>query len=151
MNTVKVNNIIEYGIEGTHYTVRNGVAFATPQQAELLARDRHDLGQLRTFNLNINPCMPRDRTQVQIDSDNAMEENNKRFVVGIENGLYSETFARSGAALQTEINDANAKYIMGQLDEAGWRAAVARWYSGGGDRICAEFTASYQKLLAARR
>jgi len=150
MNTVEVNNLIEYGIPGTHYTVQNGIAVVTPEQADKVYKDRHDLGQLRTFNLTINPCMPRQSTQLQIDCNNAIAENNKRYIVGIENGLYSETLAKNGAAMQNEVNDANAKYIMGQLDEAGWKAAVAKWYSSGGDKICAELTASYQKLKAAK-
>ena len=137
LNTVEVNNLLEYGIEGLHYNVRNGVATFTPEQIELGRKDRHDLSQLRTFNLVINPCIQRERNPVQIRADSAIEVNNRHFVVGVENGLYSETFARNGAALQNDFDAAHAQFVMGQLDEGGLRAAVTKWYSSGGDRICA--------------
>jgi putative aldouronate transport system substrate-binding protein len=148
MNTVEVNNLLEFGIEGLHYIVEDGVAVVTDEQFNAFRIQRHDLGQLRTFNLTMNQAIPRELTQIQKAVDDAITENNTRFVTGIENGLFSDTLARMGHTLQVEINDANARYIMGEIDEAGWRAAVARWFSAGGDRIVEELTASYERFLA---
>ena len=150
MNTVEVNNLITYGVLGTHYTVQNGHAVATPEQFDLFMRDRHDLDQLQTFNLNINPAIPRLMTQHQMDAANAIRENSERYVACVSWGLVSETLTRDGPALQRGVADAKTMYIMGQLDETGWRAAVADWFSRGGDRICAELTASYNTMQATR-
>ena len=148
MNTVEVNNLLEFGIEGTDFIVQDGVAVVTPEQNDSFRIKRHDLGQMRTFNLTVNQAIPRLLTPFQTALDEAITENSIRFVTGVENGLYSATLARMGHTLQVEINDANARYIMGELDEAGWREAVAAWFSAGGDRIVEELTASHRRFLA---
>lgn len=148
LNTTEVNNLLEFGIEGLHYTVQDGVVIVTPEQNDLFRIHRHDLGQLRTFHLTVNQAIPRELTPLQAAIQKEMAANSTRFVTGVENGLFSPALARMGHTLQVAINDAQAQYIMGQLNEAGWRAAVARWFADGGNTIVEELTASHQRLMA---
>ena len=45
------------------------------------------------------------------------------------------------------MKDARERYIMGEIDEAGYDAAVESWYAQGGSKIAEEYTAAYKKTL----
>ena len=60
--------------------------------------------------------------------------------------LISDTQAEKGPQLNTIISDANIKYIMGQLDEKGWKKEIDRWRTSGGDKMAEEYAQEYAKL-----
>lgn len=57
--------------------------------------------------------------------------------------LPSATYAERGAELDQLINDAVIKYIMGEIDEAGYQAEIDRWRSSGGDQMIQEYEEAY--------
>jgi putative aldouronate transport system substrate-binding protein len=57
----------------------------------------------------------------------------------------SGTFTMKGKELEKIISDARVKFIMGQLDEAGFKAEVERWKKQGGNDIIKELSAEYAK------
>ena len=40
--------------------------------------------------------------------------------------------------------DAQVKYIMGNIDEEGWKKEIANWENAGGLKIIEEYTAQYE-------
>lgn len=44
------------------------------------------------------------------------------------------------------IWDAQTKYIMGKIDDAGWEQEIASWRKAGGDQLITELEASYKEL-----
>jgi putative aldouronate transport system substrate-binding protein len=60
--------------------------------------------------------------------------------------LISDTYSTIGATVDKIIFDAQAQYIMGVIDEAGWWAAVNRWKQEGGSKITEEYSAEYKKF-----
>jgi putative aldouronate transport system substrate-binding protein len=60
--------------------------------------------------------------------------------------LKSATLSERGQELDTMLMDAETKYIMGKIDEAGWKEEVNKWKKAGGDKLMAEYKASYIKL-----
>lgn len=59
--------------------------------------------------------------------------------------LESDTFAELGKELDTLITDAETKFIMGLIDEAGWEAELAKWRQAGGERVIHEYEEAYSK------
>lgn len=57
--------------------------------------------------------------------------------------LTSPTYLERGGELDTLIRDAQTKFIMGKIDEAGWQAEVENWKKAGGDKVIEEYTAAY--------
>jgi putative aldouronate transport system substrate-binding protein len=57
--------------------------------------------------------------------------------------LLSPTWTTEGPRLTRIIEDARVKYVMGEIDDAGWQAAVNSWRTGGGDKVLEEMTALY--------
>jgi putative aldouronate transport system substrate-binding protein len=60
--------------------------------------------------------------------------------------LISDTYSTVGATVDKIIFDAQAQYIMGVIDEAGWWSAVDRWKREGGNRITEEYSALYRQF-----
>ncbi|MNF04509.1 Lipoprotein LipO precursor [compost metagenome] len=50
-----------------------------------------------------------------------------------------------GNELDQMISDAQTKYIMGKIDEAGWEKEVDNWLKTGGSQVIEEFQQSYEK------
>ncbi|MNN96722.1 Lipoprotein LipO precursor [compost metagenome] len=81
----------------------------------------------------------------------------KSKLIGYENEQYaipnpaltldSPTYAERGKELDQQIADAQTLYIMGKIDDEGWKAEVERWRSSGGDRIAQEYKEAYKRVV----
>jgi putative aldouronate transport system substrate-binding protein len=72
-------------------------------------------------------------------------ENTKYAVPNPALTLVSETYSERGKELEQMINDAQTKYIMGKIDDAGWQAEVEKWRKSGGDKLIKEYEEAYAK------
>lgn len=63
--------------------------------------------------------------------------------------LTSATVSERGKELDQMIWDAQTLYIMGKIDDAGWKAEVDKWLQAGGEQIIREYEAAYAN--AARK
>ncbi|MMZ69544.1 Lipoprotein LipO precursor [compost metagenome] len=52
-------------------------------------------------------------------------------------------YSQKGSQLDNIINDARIKFIVGQLDEAGLKAAFEVWRNTGGDELVNEMNELY--------
>ncbi len=59
--------------------------------------------------------------------------------------LDSVTANEKGTELEKIITDATFKFIMGETDEAGFKAAVENWKNSGGSQIITEYEEAYKK------
>lgn len=75
------------------------------------------------------------------------KENRDHIVENPALTLESDTFAELGKELDTLITDAETKFIMGLIDEAGWEAELAKWRHAGGERVIREYEAAYSKRI----
>lgn len=57
----------------------------------------------------------------------------------------SDTYNSVGAQLDQLISDARIQYIVGELDEEGWKSVIESWRQQGGDKVIEEVNASYSK------
>lgn len=62
--------------------------------------------------------------------------------------LESDTYRERGKELETIILDAETKFIMGMIDEEGWRAELAKWQAAGGTQMCLEYELAYSSRAA---
>lgn len=60
--------------------------------------------------------------------------------------LSSAIYTERGQELDQMIWDAQTKYIMGKIDDAGWEQEIASWRKAGGDQLITELEASYKEL-----
>ncbi|RRJ65726.1 extracellular solute-binding protein [Paenibacillus oralis] len=137
-------NLINKGIEGVHYKVEGDytVTIDADKDVQEVKPYRDTLPQRGDlYNMEKKP------------KGTALFDLNKKIVYENENyivpnpalTLKSETYNERGGELEQIITDAQTKFIMGQIDEAGWQAAVKRWRESGGDQIAKEYKESYGK------
>ncbi|WP_462409460.1 extracellular solute-binding protein [Neobacillus sp. Marseille-QA0830] len=142
-NNQENQRLLFHGIKGKQYTLDgNGYVVATTDKSVL--KDLQDLNQFQTFipeDLTIKP----QQTPLREKEAEIQKENEKYVVGNPAAGLISETYSRMGAQLDQIIDDARIKYISGQIDKAGLKAAIDQWRSQGGDQVTKEMNQLYSK------
>lgn len=145
MDTPDGQAIIEWGKEGLHWSKKDGVPTMT--------------GDSLVFSREVQPywqlfCTNRETDRSSIKGyvapmyTKVYKEMGSLLPYAVFNPivpLVSDTYSTNGAILDKIINDARSKYIMGVIDEAGWKAAVDQWRQQGGDKMIEEYTQQYQK------
>ncbi|NOU67796.1 extracellular solute-binding protein [Paenibacillus sp. LMG 31461] len=129
-----------WGVEGVHYKTENGNPLFTNEQ---LYKDQvGDLGQLRIAPSTLAwPTEPDMGKKVK----KLYEEGMPNAVPSVIEPFLSPTKTQLGAELDKLINDARVRFIMGEVDEAGFTKVTEEWSKKGGDKIIEEFTAEYKK------
>lgn len=137
--------IIEWGMQGDHYSE---IVDGKPVRDEDQNR-RYD-SEVKEFTaiFRINPLLYPDWRETKSNPMVAYGyekriENNDSTVPNPATAYLSlsDTYIEKGKSIQTIISDARVKYIMGVIDEAGFKAEVAKWYRQGGSDIIAEMEA----------
>ncbi|QCT04750.1 extracellular solute-binding protein family 1 [Paenibacillus algicola] len=139
----EMSNLFYWGLEGETYTVTDGKAQHTDKEA--FDRMLSPYTQLAVGKLidNATPGV------LQPLEQQALDMNKENEAVALANPaltLDSETNTEKGAQLMKIIEDARIKFILGEIDEAGWQAAVDQWKKDGGQQIMDEFTAAYSEV-----
>ncbi|WP_426452527.1 extracellular solute-binding protein [Paenibacillus sp. S-38] len=71
------------------------------------------------------------------------KENEQYIVTNPALNLDSTMYYERGKELEVQITDAQTKFIMGQIDEEGWKKAVDQWKKAGGEQIMKEYKEAY--------
>ncbi len=134
------------GVEGLHYTKEaDGTLSISKEQQDLRVAD----GSSEIFA----SMFPR-RVQ-SLDYGQGMTDVQKITAVSIENepyvvsdvsiGYMDSDYMNLQTEIATTISDARVKYIMGQIDAAGFAAARDEWLKLGGQDIIDNVNANYAK------
>lgn len=145
--TQEGQNIFEWGLEGVHYTVKDGKAQRTPEQATKYTAEVIHLQQAMQIP-DGSGAMAGDvdkYTAKYKAAKKLISDKPDNFVVNPAASYFSETFAQKSAQLDKIINDARVKYIMGEIDLKGWQQALDNWRKAGGDKVLEELNAEHQK------
>ncbi|MFD0677631.1 MULTISPECIES: extracellular solute-binding protein [unclassified Paenibacillus] len=131
-------SLINAGIEGTDYKTENGSAKKIDG-----SKGSDDWQNFRWGNPYAGVKIQKTLLEQKIDK--LFTDNEKIGVVDLSASLLSDMNTQKGVDLKKAVTDAQVKFVLGELDDKGWEAAVAKWRSGGGDKIIEEFTADYNK------
>lgn len=140
-NTVEGQNLLNFGVEGVHYDLND--------KGEVVARkfEQDPREGLNQFMTNVvDRLMPVEQTPIAARVLEVQKEN-MAFVVGNPcEPLTSNTYADRGAQLDQLISDARVQFVVGQLDEAGFKKVIEQWYAQGGQQVVDEYNAAYEAL-----
>ncbi|MFC4598323.1 extracellular solute-binding protein [Cohnella hongkongensis] len=139
-----VANLMKYGFEGRHYRVEGDTVHLPQESQELRNSEVSVIYTLMIADLS-NPNIMKVGRQDELTAlAERLSEDNEKFIVRDPTvGLKSDTFDEKGAELYKTISDATYNYILGHLDEEGFRREVERWKNGGGRDIIREYTQDY--------
>jgi len=135
---------IDIGIKDIHYSVdSNGNITISEEQIQRRAAD----GSREIFNTIPNRIVSGNWGQPMSQNDiirNEIANNQKYAVPDISLGILSVESLQLRKSLETIIEDANVKFIMGFIDEDGFKKAVQDWKEQGGQEIIDELTRNYK-------
>ena len=141
MNTIEMRALAEFGIEGMTYTLDDqGGAVSNPDY-ELANLPQQGLNQAVAYQpLVLEGTLKVTQKESQIAQADAYARCREIaiFNPAVSYLTNSPTYATSQTILEQTIDDARTQYICGNLDWAGFEAAVATWESQGGAQVKAE-------------
>lgn len=142
LNDQEMQDLLEYGIEGTHHKVEDGKAILT--DTELLQKALLDYKQLQLkVALNQTPQGGLSPIREKVE---AMKLANEEFAVyNLAQPFDSDTYTKQGQQLDNMRYDMMVKYVMGHIDEAGYQAEVEKWMNAGGKAVIDELNEQYKK------
>jgi putative aldouronate transport system substrate-binding protein len=146
LNSKEVQDLLVNGIEGRHYKVENGQAVRLenlPPEQEF-TKERFDFPNLYLRTV-VNET-PKKLNEIQQRAEDIKSANEKVAVYNLVEPFNSDSYSKLGQQLDTMRYDMLVKFVMGQLDEAGYKAEVDKWLKAGGKTVIDEFNAQYQKL-----
>jgi putative aldouronate transport system substrate-binding protein len=133
-------NLLKYGIEGTQYTLDNGNYI--PSQEPKVRADINDSAQFMILQDEVISY----GTELEQLTTKLFQDNATIAVPNPAAPFISNTEIEKGKELSKIVADANVKFIMGSIDEAGWQQAVEQWKQSGGNQVIAEINAEYAKF-----
>lgn len=137
-------NLIYWGIEGEHYTMEGDrvvpIEDTSITDREVKPYQALQIGGISTIEgfYEAKHLLPAKEKAEQLIID-----NNNYLIHDPTAPLESATYTQDGVRLQELIKDATYKYMLGDIDEAGFQAAVDTWLKQGGQNMIDEFNESY--------
>lgn len=139
-----MQTLLSKGIEGRHWTDRG-------EYAEVIDRNLF-LAEVKPYRDtlpylgDINPLLaPVLQPELFRKNQKIHKENEAYIVSNPALTLDSDTYAERGKELEIMIMDAQTKYIIGKLDEEGWKAEIDKWRKAGGDKLIREYEEAYKE------
>jgi putative aldouronate transport system substrate-binding protein len=145
MNDTDLATLAERGIEGKHYKKLDGGFVEVVKDTALMEGEVEGLNQFIPF-IPETKTLPLKSTPLREKSNSVQKENEKIVVANPAEPLVSKVYTQKGAQLDTIINDARTKFIVGQIDEAGFNAAVDLWKKSGGEDYVKEINELYAAI-----
>lgn len=128
----------KFGVEGTHYTVKDGVPTLTDKGKVEVALP------LDYVAAPPNVLGPGDRTRV--DAQRAYQEKVVPTIVrNPSDGLYSATAVDKAGQMSQIIDAAELDIVSGRKPVSSWDDAVKSWRQAGGDAARAEYEKAFAK------
>lgn len=144
-NDEEAVNLMNYGIKDRHYTVGSD-GYVTVTDDASLTKEFADLNQFATSFIPNVGYKKAYATKTAEDVDIVYLDNENYVVGNPAEPLVSDTYSRKGPQLDSIISSANTKFMVGQLDEAGYQAELERWKQQGGNDYIKEINEAYKAI-----
>ncbi|MBD2847795.1 extracellular solute-binding protein [Paenibacillus sp. IB182496] len=135
-------DLFNWGIEGRTYTIEDEKARYVEGDAYTKLIQPYNQIAVGDYVNNSTPGALHPLHQRGVEMN---VENEQAAVANPALTLDSPTNNEKGAQLTKIIEDARIKFILGDIDEAGWADAIKNWKRNGGQDIMEEFTAAYEQ------
>lgn len=145
LNSKDVTMLLNNGIEGDYYQMKDGKFVPTTDKQ--LLNDIAAYSQLSTNTQAFDILKIQYDNKLEADRNEIMKNGEKKAVFDPCAALTSEIYAKKGAQLQNIMFDARIKYIAGQIDKDGYKAAQQQWLSTGGQEYIDELTKLYNEKI----
>jgi len=136
-------NILIWGLEGEHYEVIDGKAQFIEGEEELIDREVRPLSALEVGEPTTNGRYEGYYDYEPLTKAYELYTDNENYLTTDPTiGLDSETFMKQSETLNQIIEDASINFILGDIDEEGFDAAIESWKNQGGNQVIEEYNES---------
>lgn len=151
INSEELTILLQRGIEGKQYEIKeNGYVNIITGNESVDKANSNDLNSFWQISPNVAnyDIHKEDKgTNLEKIGKKLLEDGNKKMVVNETAPLMSDVYATKGVQLVNIIADARIKYIAGQIDKEGYKAAINQWLNTGGQEYLEELETLYAKYL----
>lgn len=138
-------NLLFWGIENEHYTVKDGFA-SVSAPAEIIEKEVKPYQSLEIGEPETNGRYEHiPNVDIREKAERLMKENEQYIVEDVSVQLISPTHIAVGDHLEQIIHDATYEYILGIIDEKEFKNTIQEWKKYGGDQVIEEYTHSYNE------
>ncbi len=143
----KMQDTCQFGVEGKHYIRLEGgyVKPNPPTDTRYPKNDFNDLNQIISFIPTGVLSLAEPKPYV-VKFEQTMRDNIKFCVGNPAAPFTSATQGTRGAQLDAILEDIYVKFVVGQMDEAGVKAALELWKKNGGSDVIKEINEQYLKF-----
>ncbi|WP_240415117.1 extracellular solute-binding protein [Paenibacillus periandrae] len=134
--------LFKWGLEGKHYKQDNG----KPVYIDAKIYNKEVLPYQKLMAVEAGKALQGNDPALVVKGEQLNKDNEKYAVPNAAEALISDTYSEKGGQLDKLIEDAKTKFVMGKIDEEGWKQALEQWRKNGGDKVAAEFTSAYEKV-----
>ena len=142
LNSKEAGILINNGLEGVHYEVKDGYAVGLPDVPEDVMTQAKSFAQIGMNVTGFQRLESKQATEVEQANyerrQKIMDSDYQQASFDPASGLVSDTYVAKGAQLDIIVSDARLKYLAGQISREQLTSEIARWHSSGGDDILAE-------------
>ncbi|SDD38330.1 putative aldouronate transport system substrate-binding protein [Paenibacillus sp. UNCCL117] len=139
-----VANLMRYGVQDVHYKLENGKVVLPEETSQLRASEVNGFYALMIADLsNPNVLEIAKSTALSGLADQLVEDNESFIVKDPMVNVESKTYDEKSIELFKIISDATYNYMLGHLDEAGFRQEIAKWKRSGGKQVMEEYAEAY--------
>ncbi len=138
-----IATLVEIGIEGVHYRkLADGSYEKIDENKGLLIRDVKPYNALKSID---SSNYTNESNPLRVKFDQLTEDNEKFLVSNPTEALFSPMFTERGSELRKIIDDATFKFIIGELNEDGFKQEIMKWRKNGGDQMIKEFNEEFDR------
>lgn len=145
MNDKQAQIIANNGVEGRNYKLENGAFTSLERNNKKLLYEHEGLAQFSMGIPEQRYYIEEQRSKLFKHRQKVMKEGEKIAVFNPAESLVSDVYTQKGAQLDNIILDAKTQFIIGDIDEKGFKDAVELWYKSGGEDLMKELNQLYQK------
>ncbi|MDS0527030.1 extracellular solute-binding protein [Clostridium sp. SHJSY1] len=146
-NTEEVTTLLNHGVEGVHYEIKDEKIESTTDQKLLNEKTAYSQLSTNVLGYDIEAKNQKKGSKLEEINTNIMETGKKKAVFNPCASLISDVYSKKGVQLQNIMSDARIQYIAGQIDKDGYKSAQKQWLKTGGQEYIDELTELYNKNL----
>lgn len=134
--------LLKWGIEGENHELRDGTAYQI--NTDRFATDVTTFQQLNITATTIPSKLTGEEMPIRMKVDADQIANQQYAVMDPTTPFISETNTAKGTEIRKLYTDATIQWVMGEIDETGYQAAVDQWLAAGGQDIIDEMTEAWK-------
>ncbi|TDQ42855.1 extracellular solute-binding protein [Aureibacillus halotolerans] len=142
VNSEKIQNLLDFGLEGRHYEKEADYLVRTEDTA--LLAEMNSLNQLLMYIPRLDRITV-EQTPIRQKVADVQKANEEIIVANPAEPLISDEYAKNGAQLDKIVDESRIKYIVGQIDKNQLNAELERWMKVGGEEYIKEINELYSQ------